>query len=381
MTELAADALWSPTTLAEAREAMAAPGTLRIRGGGTKSDWGASTAPAPARTVETTRLNRILELDPADLVVTVEPGLRLAELQEALHPHGQWVPIDPPHAEATVGGVFSAQDSGPRRLAHGSLRDLVIGVTVVLSDGTVARSGGKVIKNVAGYDLGKLFSGALGSLGLVAQLTLRTVPIAEASHTLRIPAGPEPAWTLTRALMAAPVEPCAVDHVDGALLVRVEGGPAAVDAQAEAVRRLAHAQGLDATDAPPEVWASLEAHLAGLTGETVVRVGARPSALPGVHAAAADAQASLHSHAALGLHTLRLPASTAPDHPGAVRRLRAALAPLGAHAQIRRQTRGLEADPDLVFGAPPASFGVMRRLKATLDPDAKCAPGRFLGGL
>jgi len=133
------------------------------RGGGTKSDWGNP----PARTdvmLSTARLNRVIEHAWADLTVTVEAGCTIAELQRTLARHGQRLAVDPLWPEkATVGGVLSANDSGVLRLRYGGLRDLVIGVKLALTDGTVAQSGGKVVKNVAGYDLSKLVTGAFGT--------------------------------------------------------------------------------------------------------------------------------------------------------------------------------------------------------------------------
>jgi len=122
--------------------------------------------------LSTARLNRVLEHEPGDLTAIVEAGLRLSELQAALEPHGQMLALDPP-GDPTIGACLAGDLSGPRRHRYGAMRDLVIGVTVVLADGTVASSGGKVVKNVAGYDLGKLFSGSRGRLGLIARVALR----------------------------------------------------------------------------------------------------------------------------------------------------------------------------------------------------------------
>jgi len=160
-----------PVTVAEAAEALRAGGRVSIgREGG---DVVLSTA----------RLNRVLEHEPGDLTAIVEAGLPLSELQAALEPHGQMLALDPP-GDPTIGACLAADLSGPRRHRYGAMRDLVIGVTVVLADGTIASSGGKVVKNVAGYDLGKLFSGSRGRLGLVARLALRLHPKPAASATV-----------------------------------------------------------------------------------------------------------------------------------------------------------------------------------------------------
>ena len=132
--------------------------------------------------LSTRRLARVLEYEPGDLTVIVESGMRLSELRTVLEPHGQMFALDAP-GDPTVGACLAGNLSGPRRHRYGAMRDLVIGVTVVLADGTVASSGGKVVKNVAGYDLGKLFAGSRGRLGLVARVALRLHPRPAAEAT------------------------------------------------------------------------------------------------------------------------------------------------------------------------------------------------------
>ncbi|MBC7561255.1 MAG: FAD-binding oxidoreductase, partial [Dermatophilaceae bacterium] len=150
-----------PATTGEAAQLLGeTAGSVLFRGGGTKLDW-AGRVRDPDLVVDTTRLRGMLTHNPADLTASVRAGTTLTELQEHLAGDGQWLALDPPTAGrgATVGGLLAAGDSGPSRLRYGALRDLVIGVTLVLADGTVARSGGHVIKNVAGYDLAKLVHG------------------------------------------------------------------------------------------------------------------------------------------------------------------------------------------------------------------------------
>jgi glycolate oxidase FAD binding subunit len=133
--------------------------------------------------VDLRMLNRILEHTPEDMTVTVEAGITLAALQTELQRHRQWLPVDPPRPELlTIGGLIDADPSGPRRFSHGTIRDYLLGITVVLADGTVIHSGGKVVKNVAGYDLGKLFVGGRGSLGVVVEATFKLRPLPELEH-------------------------------------------------------------------------------------------------------------------------------------------------------------------------------------------------------
>ena len=178
--------------------------------------------------LSTRRLARILEHEPGDLTCIVEAGLRLSELQAALAPHGQFLALDPP-GDPTLGACLAGDLSGPRRHRYGAMRDLVIGVTVVLADGTVASSGGKVVKNVAGYDLGKLFSGSRGRLGLVARLALRLHPRPPAEATVTAATDDPRGWWAE--LRRSQLEPAAVDFLPpDRFALLFEGGRAAVAA-------------------------------------------------------------------------------------------------------------------------------------------------------
>lgn len=374
-----------PTNLAEARDAMrdgdADGERLLIVGGGTKQDWGFAPGGVD-RIVSAAALDQLLDHDPADMVATVQAGMPLARLQEQLGEHGQALAVDPPTYEgaATVGGIFVAQDSGPRRLKYGSLRELVIGMTYVLADGTVARSGSRVIKNVAGFDLCKLFAGSLGTLGLVVELIVRVHPKASRTVTVVRPADARAAMEGALALLASPLEPVAVDHHDGQLLVQLEGPGA--DREAERARQLLGGDSamLEA-EAEATRWDAARSSLAGDDGETVVRIGTLPTTYADVAntvgraASETGAAAALQSHVALGLHTVRLGGDAAAQDRF-VASVRAAL-PSGAYAVTRRRAE-ISADP---FGAEPGGFAVMRRVKDALDPKRRCAPGRFVGGL
>jgi glycolate oxidase FAD binding subunit len=154
------------------------------RGGATKMDWG-----NPPRSGElmlsTRRLNRVVEHAWGDMTATVEAGCTLQQLQQTLAEHGQRLALDPLWPEqATIGGILATNDSGPLRIRFGSLRDLIIGITLALPDGTLAKSGGKVVKNVAGYDLPKLATGSLGTLGIITQAIFRLHPVPRESRTL-----------------------------------------------------------------------------------------------------------------------------------------------------------------------------------------------------
>jgi glycolate oxidase FAD binding subunit len=208
-----------PSTLEEAAEALGSGQRVSIeRDGGEVR-------------LSTAKLARVLEHEPGDLTMIVEAGIRLSALQGYLAEHGQMLSLDPP-GDPTVGACLAGDLSGPRRHRYGAMRDLVLGVTVVLAGGMVASSGGKVVKNVAGYDLGKLFSGSHGRLGLVARVALRLHPRPPAQATVVATGDPRSLWAELR---ASQLEPSAADVLPpGRLALLFEGGQAAVEAQVAA---------------------------------------------------------------------------------------------------------------------------------------------------
>ncbi len=226
--------------------------------------------------ISTARLDRVLEHEAGDLTAVVEAGVRVRDLNERLAVHGQMLALDPP-GNPTIGACIAANLSGPRRHRYGTARDLVIGVTVVLADGTIANSGGKVVKNVAGYDLGKLFCGSEGRLGLVARAAVRLHPVPEATATLVVPVESTADTAVkTRTILRAPVAPSAVDLLwPGRVAVLFEGGRRAVDEQVETVRSLVGGAEDDS------VWAEVEARQFSSRG----RLSFDPAALAEVVAA------------------------------------------------------------------------------------------------
>ena len=154
-----------------------------IRGGGTKMGWGRTPASVDIL-LSTQRLNAIVAHEHADLTATVQAGARLADVNHALARHGQWLPIDSAFEESTIGGAIATNDSGPLRHRYGTPRDLLIGIRLALTDGRLIKAGGNVVKNVAGYDIGKLVSGSHGSLAAIVSATFKLLPLPGASATL-----------------------------------------------------------------------------------------------------------------------------------------------------------------------------------------------------
>ena len=381
-----------PTSVAEAAQLLRdSEGTVLFRGAGTALDW-AGTVPVTDLVLDTRAMSAVLDHTPADMTAAVQAGTSLAELQAQLAGHGQWLALDPPTeaAGATVGGLLAAGDSGPSRLRHGNLRDLVIGVTMVLADGTVARSGGHVIKNVAGYDLAKLLHGSLGSLALVAEVVLRLHPRPVEQVTTVGPADARQAAEAAGLIAASALEPTAVEWVQqddgGRLLVRDGGSPVAVAAAASQLRTLlARAGVLAAVCAPEDVagaWAEQARAVDGEEGDTVLRVTTLPTNLTATAAHASRAGAAsgvgvrLTSSVMLGVHTLRLRGPEPAAVAGVAAEVRRHALDLGGAVMLRRRPAEVDAllDP---LGPPPSSVELLRRVKAQFDPTGRCAPGRF----
>ncbi|HYO36876.1 MAG TPA: FAD-binding oxidoreductase [Geodermatophilus sp.] len=379
-----------PESVAEAADLLrGSGGPLLFRGAGTKQAWGGRPV-EPALVVGTGRLSRVLAHHPADMTVAVGAGLPLRDLQDVLREEGQWLALDPgtEAAGATVGGLLATGDAGPRRLRYGALRDLVIGVTLVLSDGTVAHGGGTVIKNVAGYDLPKLCYGSLGTLGLVAEVVLRLHPRPGASATATVSLPVDRAAALALRLTASALEPAAVDwgDVDGGLLaVRFEGTAAGVDARQAAARELLGGGGAEVgwrTGAEEDtVWQRLDEGHRPEEGWTLAVAGTLPSRTADVARALAEAGAAagirtrLASRPAIGSHAARF--AGPPAAVGAAfTAWRERVLDLGGTVLLRDRPTEVDAELD-ALGPPPSSVGLLRSLHRRLDPRGRCAPGRL----
>ncbi|RZU33673.1 FAD-binding oxidoreductase [Blastococcus saxobsidens] len=362
--------------VSEVLRAAAADGrTVVPVGGRSKLTWAAPPDSADLL-LDLTGLDRIVEHVAGDLTVVAEAGVRLPDLQARLGEAGQLLGLDPPEDGATLGGVVSANASGPRRLRYGTTRDLLIGITVVLADGTVAHAGGKVVKNVAGYDLGKVFTGAHGTLGAVASTTWRLHPVPPARRvvTLELPdvaaAGP-----LSIALARSTLTPSAVELIgraDGAarLVVLFESIAESVDAQAGAA--VALLGGGEESDDVPEGFGRRP----GGVDDVLLRLAYAPAALASV-VGALPAGTALAAHAATGVSYAALPADAAVE---ALPRLRAALAPHDGTAVLLRAPDDVRDRLDH-WGPAGDSLDLMRRVKERFDPERQMSPGRFVGGL
>ncbi|HEY0238410.1 MAG TPA: FAD-binding protein [Friedmanniella sp.] len=379
----------SPTsTEAAAALLRDSTGPLLFVGGGTKQGWAGRPEP-PDLVVDTRRLAALVDHSPADMTAAVQAGMPLATFQRTMAEHGQWLALDPPseHAGATIGGLLASGESGPRRLRHGSLRDLVIGATVVLADGTVAHVGGHVIKNVAGYDLTKLMYGSLGTLGLVTEVVVRLHPRPETAASVATTCTLDQATALTLRLMASPLEPSAVVWISaadgaGGLTVRFDGRAGAVAAQVATTRALVGDVGLAAeVEEPPTDVRPEAAHPADGGSATRLRTATRPSDLPGVAGALTAAARRSGCHAVVvaqtgvGILDVRLDGPL-EGQASCITTWREVVLALDGTVLVQDRSPALDEHLD-VLGPPPSAVHLLRNVKRSLDPAGRCAPGRF----
>ena len=362
-----------------------------VRGGGTKLSWG-----APVGAIDVLLSTRALDAVEAhrhgDLTATVQAGAVLADVNAALAAHRQWLPLDPPHADrATIGGIVAANDSGPRRQRHGAPRDLIIGMTLARADGVTAKSGGIVVKNVAGYDLARLLTGSFGCLGVVLTATFKLAPVAEASRTVQATlSGPGQAARIADGLLAQGSTPTAVELAwpPATMLVRFESIAAVAAAQAEQaaafVKEGGGAAAVLAEADEAEAWRRHEARVFGGAG-TIVKVVVLPSDVPAALTWLDEASrrqsldCEVVGRVGLGVLHLRL-AGPVSVQASLVRALRERIAPGRGSAVVRRAEGELRSLVD-VWGPIGDGLALMRQVKRQFDPGGVLNPGRGPGGL
>jgi glycolate dehydrogenase FAD-binding subunit len=345
----------------EAKEVAAAlreSGGVRVTAGGTKLGWG---RPVELPELSVAGLDAIVEHNVGDLTAILQAGCPLTAARDAFAAEGQMLALDPPDGGATIGGLVATGDSGPLRHRYGAARDLVLGVQVALPDGSLARAGSKVIKNVAGYDLAKLMTGAFGTLGVVTEVSVRLHPAPRESLTV-VARSDEPR-ELAAAAQWLTHQPLEAERLD----VRWEEGSGAVLVQLcgpSAPERAGAVTGEVVEDDEP-LW---EAQRAAQRGPVVLRVSTTQNGLADVLEAARDHGAVCVARAALGLAWLRFESADA-DLVTALRGRLGACVLLDAPAELRAQV-----DPWGPLRAEP----LMRRVKARFDPFDTCNPGLLL---
>lgn len=371
-------AVTRPGTTAEVADLLRSTRGQRLTvvpvGAGSKTGWAAPPTSCDLL-VELTALDRVVEHTPGDLVVIAEAGVRLTTLQAQLAAEGQLLGLDPAEPTATLGGIVSANASGPRRLRYGTVRDLLIGVTVVLADGSTASAGGKVVKNVAGYDLGKLYTGAHGTLGIVVSTTWRLHPLPSGQAVVLVPVrDASHAGRFVAAITASTLTPSAcelgLENGELTLAVLFEAIAASVEHQADTLIELLGA------GAVTEKLPSWFGRRPGGTDDLVLRLAYQPAALSAI-LRDLPAAATLSASACTGVAYLALPAEAGAAYLPALRTKLMAYdgtaVVLNAPAAIRHRIDH--------WGPVGDALALMGQVKDRFDPDRRLSPGRFVGGL
>lgn len=362
------------------------------RGGGTKLGWGNPISPQVI--LDTRRLSGVREHSWQDLTATVGAGTSWAAMRKALAEHGQRVALDPLfRTPATVGGIIATNDSGALRMRYGSLRDLVIGMTIVLADGTIARSGGKVVKNVAGYDLPKLLTGSFGTLGIITEVTFRLHPVQTHSATWTVRSEEaQPLASLQKRLLAAAmsIESLQMRNEDDrfALDIRFASLPEVLREHEQRLREFCG--DLTVSRSADDVWLARES-LFKNPDTTILKVTALPSKnsaiLQGFQSLTASGIAATCVADAVGIITIALTASSTQS-AAIIDDLRARLRGDGGMVVIICAGSNLSDDiggnlPGNVdrWGGSPPAIEVMRAVKREFDPLRLLNPGKFVGGI
>jgi glycolate oxidase FAD binding subunit len=381
----------SPATTAEVAEVLrvAAQHQMYVvpRGAGTKIGWGAAPTSVDL-VVDATRLSGVVEHAAGDLVAVVRAGTAMEELQSVLSAAGQELAFDNPLLGATVGGSLATAPSGPRRLLRGTLRDLLIGVTFVRSDGVVAKAGGRVVKNVAGYDFGKLLTGSHGTLGLITEAVFRLHPLPSARRIVTCSAaGSAEVARAAHSVVASQTVPSAVEvdrPAEGGATVAVllEGTEEGVAARSDSVQLL-----LDTTMSgaeqleTPDWWGRYPFGPGDVGLKLTCAVSGLGDLLAATQAAGARNGAALHVRgSAAGVLHAGLPGDTPVDVVSAVvDQLRRAASSYAGNVVVLTAPPATRDAVDL--WGPVPGLALMRRLKDELDPPHRFSPGRFVGGI
>jgi glycolate dehydrogenase FAD-binding subunit len=354
--------------------------------------------------IDLSGLDRTIEYNPDDLTITVQAGMTAGALAALLEPHRQWLAIDPPGIAArTLGGVAASNAGGPLRARFGGLRDLLLGARFVQPDGVVTWGGSKVVKSVSGYDVPKLMVGALGTLGVLAELTLRLHPLPETERSWLVALDrPGSAQDFVARVVDSPLQPSRVELLNdsAARAVLGESGSAgvavsigsvadAVREQGERLGALAKAVGAGIVPLPDGFWRAMSAAMVPPPGSTVLHVASLAGRLADtveamaeiVQAAAPGASVTLTGCAILGTLRLVVGGASVAGMAAVTTRVRAWVGELGGSVVIAGGPIELRRWVDPWGPIEPRALGLMRALRDEFDPKRVLNPGRFVGGL
>ncbi|MEG5172851.1 FAD-binding oxidoreductase [Microcoleus sp. B3-D7] len=343
--------------------------------------------------VSTSRLNRLVQHAVGDLTVTAEAGMKLADLQQILAAAGQFLPIDPAYPqEATLGGIVATADAGSLRHRYRGVRDLLLGITFVRSDGKIAVAGGRVVKNVAGYDLMKLFTGAYGTLGVISQVTFRVYPLPESSGTVVLTGEINALSQTAQILLSSALTPSAVDLLSPelvaklglgkgtGLIVRFQSIAESVKQQSARLLEVGEKLGLQGSSCcendEHQLWQRLPETMwdSGTKSAIICKIGIRPS-----EAVTAINELPVQDawiHAGSGLGVLRFENATA-DRLLQVRR---GCEAKGGFLTVLAAPTDIKQELD-VWGYTGSAIALMRRIKQQFDPENLLSPHRFISGI
>ncbi len=399
---VATDRPRTPEELAEAVRARAAEGlAIYPQGGCTALDYGGVPS-RPGVAMSTLGLDRVVDYPHADMTITVEAGMTLAALSAVLAGQGQRLPLDPPEPErATIGGILATQASGPRRFGLGRPRDLIIGVTFASSRGELIKGGGRVVKNVAGYDFPKLLTGSMGTLGVIVQATLKVRPIPETAALVWTPLADAGAVasalerlnvSLTRPVALELLSEPAAREIAGSidlpidryvLVAGFEDNPDSIAWQLEQIRLeldpndRAEIQGQDCEP----LWRALADFQASRIGPFSIQANLCPHSVPGFLDQLDPARMSARAHAGDGIvHAHAIGDWSFEETAAAVSRLQQLAAAEEGYLIVTRCPTDWKSRIS-VWGLPRADWPLARKVKATLDPLHALNPGRFVDSI
>ncbi len=359
---------------------------------GTRTKLDRGTPPARYDILlDLSRLSGVIEHAAGDLTVTVRAGTRLDDLQAELAKAGQFLAVDPP-VPGTVGGLIACGDSGPRRFRYGGVRDLLLGVSFVRADGTLARGGGKVVKNVAGYDLPKLFTGALGTLGVIVEATFRLYPLPSVSATAVVSGVSERAAAdALSAIVTSSVTPTVLDYYAAAgeshFAVRFEGTDLPVWVQAaRTVELLGKGARVLSGEDENALWRLFSGVMQTEEGDVLARLSSVRSDLPALLKRAraetneSGVELSLRAHVGHAQALLRWHEPSTEAALPLLTSLRAQAEACSSRLVVWRTPADVRERFE-VWGSMGESLDLMRRVKAQFDPRNTLNPGRFVGGI
>jgi glycolate oxidase FAD binding subunit len=352
--------------------------TVVPRGRGTKMTWGLPPTSADL-VLDVSALDRVLDHAAGDLIVSTQAGARLRSIQETLAEGGQRLSVDETVGGESIGGAVAANTSGPSRLVAGTLRDLLIGITVVRADGVVAKAGGRVVKNVAGYDIGKLMIGSFGTLAVITEAVFRLHPLPEVRRWVSVEVDDAVrAQELVQSVVHAQAVPTAIE-VDwpaeggGSVSVLLEGKADGVAGRGRTVAGLLGVGADAAVEEQPAGWGAYP----WSTEQTALKLTCVLSGVGDVLAAAREVGASVRGSAGTGV--LYAAVADPSRVPAALERLRAVCTGHQGSAVVLDAPASVKRSVD-VWGPVPA-IDLMRRVKDRFDPDHRLSPGRFVGGI